>query len=352
MAFRNGSRASTLAMRLGLAAAVGIGLAGCGSQAATSPPAAPSLGSPFAPSVTHTPTTPVPVNLKDLTGTRYFGTAVNDRLLGRDADYTKLLNAQFSQVTPENAMKWGPLEPTPGALNWSAADALVASAQANGQKVRGHTLVWHSQLPSFISDGKLTKAQLNDTLKAHIEAEMGRYKGKIYAWDVVNEAFNDDGTMRQSVFYTTLGRGQHRRRHLLGKITRRLVVHPVGVQLAQVSVCIFIARLRHADRRRNQPMRLVRAQPRRHRKGNLARLRQRLALLARNNLAARRQNARDMHQVAFLDARIPQRQLEAAQLVLVGADPFGEEDLRRNKVHAANFVSGRSKNNKFLAALP
>jgi endo-1,4-beta-xylanase len=166
------------------------------------PAAAPSVAPSVAPTAT-----PVPVNLKDLTGTRYFGTAVNDRLLGTDAAYTALLNAQFSQVTPENAMKWGPLEPTPGSLNWSAADALVASAQANGQKVRGHTLVWHSQLPTFISDGKLTKAQLNDTLKAHIDTEVGRYKGKIYAWDAVNEAFNDDGTMRQSVFYTTLGEG-------------------------------------------------------------------------------------------------------------------------------------------------
>lgn len=202
MHFRNDSRGSTLAVRLGLALAVSIGLVGCGSQAATSGPSGTSSAPSAAPTAT-----PVPVNLKDLTGTRYFGTAVNDRLLGTDTAYTALLNAQFSQVTPENAMKWGPLEPTPGSLNWSAADALVASAQANGQKVRGHTLVWHSQLPTFISDGKLTKAQLNDTLKAHIDTEVGRYKGKIYAWDVVNEAFNDDGTMRQSVFYTTLGEG-------------------------------------------------------------------------------------------------------------------------------------------------
>ncbi|HEX7492156.1 MAG TPA: endo-1,4-beta-xylanase [Candidatus Limnocylindrales bacterium] len=208
MRFRNGSRGSTLAVRLGLAAAVSIGLVGCGSQAATSSPAGPSLSPSVAPTATLAPTaTPVPVNLKDISGTRYFGTAVNDRLLGSDAEFTKLLNAQFSQVTAENAMKWGPLEPTQGNIDWTAADALVASAQANGQKVRGHTLVWHSQLPTFISDGHLTKAQLNDTVKAHIEAEMGRYKGKIYAWDVVNEAFNDDGTMRQSVFETTLGDG-------------------------------------------------------------------------------------------------------------------------------------------------
>jgi endo-1,4-beta-xylanase len=210
MLLRNGSRGSALAMRLGFAAAVSIGLVGCGSQAATSAPSSASSAPPFAPSVTQTTTptaTPVPVNLKDISGTRYFGTAVNDRLLGSDTTYTTLLNAQFNQVTPENAMKWGPLEPTSGTLNWTAADALVASAQANGQKVRGHTLVWHSQLPTFISDGHLTKAQLNDTVKAHIELEMGRYKGKIYAWDVVNEAFNDDGTRRQSVFETTLGDG-------------------------------------------------------------------------------------------------------------------------------------------------
>ena len=83
----------------------------------------------------------------------------------------------------------------------------MASAQAHGQKVRGHTLVWHSQLPAFISDGKFTKAQLNETVKQHIYTEVGHFKGKIYAWDVVNEALNEDGTMRESIFYKTLGEG-------------------------------------------------------------------------------------------------------------------------------------------------
>jgi endo-1,4-beta-xylanase len=147
MGFWNGLQGSKPAKRFVLAAAVSIALFGCSSPAVT-PSAVPSAAASSAPSIAPTPTS-APVFLKDLAGTRYFGTAVNGQLLGSDADYTKILNSQFSQVTPENAMKWGPLEPQRGTFNWADADALVASAQANGQKVRGHTLVWHSQLPTW-----------------------------------------------------------------------------------------------------------------------------------------------------------------------------------------------------------
>ncbi len=208
MRFRNPSIGSSPALRVIFVAAVGIGVLGCSSQATTPVPPAASATPSAAPSVVPSPSpTATPVALRDLTGTRYFGTAVPVRQLTTDAAYADILNKQFNQVTPENAMKWGPLEAAPGSFDWSGADSIVASAQAHGQKVRGHTLVWHSQLPAFISDGKFTKAQLNETVKQHIYTEVGHFKGKIYAWDVVNEALNEDGTMRESIFYKTLGEG-------------------------------------------------------------------------------------------------------------------------------------------------
>jgi endo-1,4-beta-xylanase len=102
-------------------------------------------------------------------------------------------------------MKWEVVEPTRGSFDWSGADEIVAFAQAHNQKVRGHTLLWHNQLPGWLTGGTFTKAQLSDILQQHIAAEMGRYAGKIYAWDVVNEVFNADGTRRVDLWQTTIG---------------------------------------------------------------------------------------------------------------------------------------------------
>ncbi len=138
------------------------------------------------------------------------GVAVNTDLLGTDKAYTGIVNDQFSSVTPENVMKWEVVEPTRGTYDWAAADRLVASARAHGQAVRGHTLVWHSQLPSWIStDGGMTSplssSELRAVLKKHVQDEVRHFKGRIWAWDVVNEAFNDDGTPRQDVWYKAFG---------------------------------------------------------------------------------------------------------------------------------------------------
>ena len=80
-------------------------------------------------------------------------------------------------------------------------------ARANHQKVRGHTLVWHSQLPELAHLREWTAPELRAVLKKHIQTEVRHYRGKVFAWDVVNEAFNEDGTYRESVFYKTLGPG-------------------------------------------------------------------------------------------------------------------------------------------------
>jgi endo-1,4-beta-xylanase len=135
---------------------------------------------------------------------RYFGAALDPAYFD-EKPYRALATKELTCVTPENQMKWGLVEPLRGMFDWKAADALVVFAKANGQKVRGHTLVWHSQLPLWLINGALQPNELKDLMVAHIAAEAGRYKGAIYAWDVVNEPFTDDGQWRKSIWWDAIG---------------------------------------------------------------------------------------------------------------------------------------------------
>jgi len=135
---------------------------------------------------------------------RYFGAALDPRAFD-EPGYRALATAQLTSVTPENAMKWGPVEPIRGEFDWKNADALVAFAKANAQKIRGHTLVWHSQLPGWLVNSKFSPDELKALMRAHIATEAGRYRGAIYAWDVVNEPFADDGGWRKSIWYDAMG---------------------------------------------------------------------------------------------------------------------------------------------------
>ncbi|WP_431198307.1 endo-1,4-beta-xylanase [Leifsonia xyli] len=137
------------------------------------------------------------------------GTAVNTDELASNAAYRDITANQFSTVTPENAMKWESVEPSQGVYNWGPADQLVAFAQQNGQLVRGHTLVWHNQLPAWLNAAlpSMSTEQVRALLKKHIQDEVTHFKGKIWQWDVVNEAFNDDGTPRDTIWLQKLGPG-------------------------------------------------------------------------------------------------------------------------------------------------
>ncbi|UJV41261.1 endo-1,4-beta-xylanase [Streptomyces sp. AMCC400023] len=146
--------------------------------------------------------------LADRAGVRV-GTAVDMAAFADDRTYRGTTAREFNSVTAENVMKWESVEPRRGEYDWKAADDLVRFARGNGQVVRGHTLVWHSQLPGWltsgVADGSIGAAELRGILRKHITTEVKRYKGRIQQWDVVNEVFEEDGSLRNSIWLRELG---------------------------------------------------------------------------------------------------------------------------------------------------
>ncbi|WP_250037242.1 endo-1,4-beta-xylanase [Paractinoplanes maris] len=122
---------------------------------------------------------------------RYFGTAVAAYKLS-DSTYSGILDREFNSVTPENEMKWDATEPTQGSFSYGSADQIVARAKANGAKVRGHALAWHSQQPGWAQN--LSGTALRNAMVNHVTQVATHYKGQIDSWDVVNEAFADGGS--------------------------------------------------------------------------------------------------------------------------------------------------------------
>ncbi|MFD5317713.1 endo-1,4-beta-xylanase [Streptomyces sp. NPDC127098] len=137
---------------------------------------------------------------------RFIGTAIADGKLN-NTTYTNIARTEFDSVTAENVMKWDTLEPSRNSFNYAPGDRLVNFAQANDQQIYGHTLVWHSQLPGWVSNGGFSATELNSIMTNHITNVVTHYRDSVEYWDVVNEVFNEDGTLRGSVFQNTIGQG-------------------------------------------------------------------------------------------------------------------------------------------------
>ncbi len=136
------------------------------------------------------------------------GAAVNLPFLqSADTRYAATLRSVYRSLTPENEMKMDTVQPERGRFDFTAADRIVAFAQANGMRVRGHTLVWGEQLPSWLEEGTWTPDELRQILVDHVRTEVGHFRGRVRQWDVVNEPIADDGSgsFEPNLWYRVLG---------------------------------------------------------------------------------------------------------------------------------------------------
>lgn len=133
------------------------------------------------------------------------GAAVAVRPLREEPQYRQVLAREFNLVTPENAMKLAPLRPARDRWAFEGADEIAAFAAGHGMQVRGHTLVWHNALPPWLTEGAFSRQELAGILQQHIEAVVGRYRGRVAAWDVVNEAVGPEGGLRDTFWARALG---------------------------------------------------------------------------------------------------------------------------------------------------
>ncbi len=138
------------------------------------------------------------------------GVALNVfQIYGRDARGLEIATSQFDSITPENVLKWEKIHPKPNVFDFGPVDRFVNYGLNNHMFIVGHCLVWHSQTPKWVfedANGQpLTRQALLKRMRDHIHAVVGRYKGRVNGWDVVNEALNEDGTLRQSRWMQIIG---------------------------------------------------------------------------------------------------------------------------------------------------
>lgn len=152
-----------------------------------------------------------PVTLKDaFRGAFVVGAAINtDQITGKDARGDAIITQQFDSISPENVLKWEVIHPQRDAYDFTLADKYVEFGVKNHMFIVGHCLIWHSQVPKWVfQDEKgnaLDREALLQRMHDHISTVVGRYKGKISSWDVVNEALNEDGSMRPSPWMKIIG---------------------------------------------------------------------------------------------------------------------------------------------------
>ena len=133
------------------------------------------------------------------------GASVNISLMQNNTKYNGVVTKEYNSVTAENAMKFKSLHPAENTYSWSDADYLVSYAQANGKRVHGHTLIWYTSLPSWVTNFVGDSAAWENLMKTHIQTVVSHFKGKVVSWDVVNEDFEDTGIPRNSIWRQKLG---------------------------------------------------------------------------------------------------------------------------------------------------
>ena len=154
---------------------------------------------------------PAPTTLKEALADKfYIGVALNSHhFWERDSTGAAIVRKHFNSIVAENVMKPQPMQPREGEFNFRDADRFVEFGEENGMHIVGHTLIWHSQLPRwfFFDDygNDVTPEVLTERMRTHIHTIVGRYRGRVHSWDVVNEAFTNDGSWRQTGFYRILG---------------------------------------------------------------------------------------------------------------------------------------------------
>lgn len=133
------------------------------------------------------------------------GVAINPDELTPNSDYKRIATQHFNSVTPENIFKPSYLHPGPGQYEWTRADQLVAFCQAYNQQLHGHTLIWHQQLPGWMTGFSGSQADWEAMFRDHIQTICRHFRGQVGSWDVVNEAFEADGTLRSTIWSQHLG---------------------------------------------------------------------------------------------------------------------------------------------------
>lgn len=150
--------------------------------------------------------------LKEVIGDAFLiGAALNHaQIYNQDRLGSELVTRHFNSITPENVTKWELIHPQPGIYDFEAADRFVEFGEKHDMFMVGHTLVWHSQTPSWVFEDEegnpLDRDALLQRMRDHIHTVVGRYKGRIHGWDVVNEALNEDGSLRESPWYQIIGK--------------------------------------------------------------------------------------------------------------------------------------------------
>ena len=156
-------------------------------------------------------TAQAPTSLKEASkGDFVVGAAINEaQITGRDTRGDALIETQFNSISPENVLKWERVNPQPNKYDFDLADQYVAYGQKHHMFIVGHNLVWHNQVPAWVfrdeQGNPLDRDALLKRMRDHIHTVVGRYKGRIQSWDVVNEALNEDGTLRQSPWLKIIG---------------------------------------------------------------------------------------------------------------------------------------------------